>query len=208
MNELKVGNIMNNGPTVKRAFEDPILLSEIVHCPEFLVVRLKTLFETFNSQEFIKIDKLEEFCQKWIDDFHDTHYSWNQLNPTVHMIMYHSPKIVAYIQSFHVTVGVCSEEGAEGANKTYRHDRAHHSRQSGYENQLTDLMNISHNRASVQVQRLLPFPPLQPPKVFRPEVEALLDRDKPILSPPPPPPQPSASGEPMEVDDIIDKPAV
>ena len=121
--------------------------------------------------------------------------------------MYHSPKIVAYVQSFHVPISSCSEEGAEGANKTFRHDRAHHSRQSGYENQLTDLINISHNRASVQVQRLLPFPPCQPGKVFSPAVEALLDHSRPILDPPPefqdppsPLAQPSASGEPMDVD--------
>ena len=198
---------MNNGPIVKRAFHDPLLLAEIVHAPDFIVVGLKTLFEAFNSGEFILIDKLEEFCKQWIDEFHDSPYKWNQLSPTVHMLMYHSPKIVAYVQSFHVPISSCSEEGAEGANKTFRHDRAHHSRQSGYENQLTDLMHISHNRSSVQVQRLLPFPPCQPRKVFSPAVEALLDHSRPILDPPPefqdppsPLAQPSASGEPMDVD--------
>ena len=205
MDELRVGGRMDTGPNVKRAFHDPLLLAEIVHAPDFVVVSLKILFETYNSGHFILVDKLEEFCQKSIDEFHDSPYRWNQMSPTVHMLWYHSPKMVAHIQSFNVTVSSVSEEGAEGANKTFREDRAHHSRQSGYENQLKDLINISHNRASVQVQRLLPFPPLQPPKVFRPEVEALLDRSRPILDPPPSPPtspQPSASGDiAMEVDD-------
>ena len=56
---------MNNGPTVKRAFHDPLLLAEIVHAPDFVVVGLKTLFETFNSGEFIRIENTDDlrYCK-------------------------------------------------------------------------------------------------------------------------------------------------
>ena len=200
----------NNGPTVKRAFKDHQLLAEIVNCPTFVVVGLKTMFETFNSGHFIHVDRLESFCKAWIQKFHADDYQWNVMAPSVHMIWHHSPAIVAYIQSKNVTVASTSEEGAEAANKTFRHNRAHHSPQCGYEKQLKSIVVRSHNIASPQIQRLLPPPVIKSFKPFSLAVEALIDRSRqPLLLPPTPTPEPSASGdgEPMEVDDE-DKPAV
>ena len=189
----------NNGPTVKRAFQDHQLLAEIVHAPSFVVVGLKTMFETFNSGHFIRVDRLESFCKAWLRQFHASDYKWNQLSPSVHLLFHHSPAIVAYIQSFDVTVKSTSEEGAESANKTFRHNRDHHSPQCGYEKQMKSIMVRSHNIASPQIQRLLP-PPVKSFQPFSLAVEALIDRSRRPLLAPPEPPQPSASGEPMDVD--------
>ena len=200
----------NNGPTVKRAFQDHQLLSEIVNAPAFVVVGLKTLFEAFNSGYFIHVDRLQYFCKGWLRKFHASQYQWNQMSPTVHLLWHHSPAIVAYIQSKNVTVASTSEEGAESSNKTFRHNRDHHSPQCGYEEQLKSIVVRSHNVASPQIQRLLPPPPpIKPFKVFSLGVEALIDRSRQPLLFPPTPPEPSANGdgEPMEVDDE-DKPAV
>ena len=190
---------INNGPTVKRAFQDPLLLAEIVHAPPFVVVGIKTLFETFNSGEFIHVDRLESFCKAWLRKFHASHYSWNQMAPSVHLIFHHGPAIVAYIQSKNVTVASTSEEGSEAANKTFRHNRDHHSPQCGYGKQMKSIMVRSHNIASPQIQRLLP-PPVKSFQPFSLAVEALIDRSRRPLLAPPEPPQPSASGEPMDVD--------
>ena len=107
---------------------------------------------------------------------------------------------MAYIQSFDVTVKSTSEEGAESANKTFRHNRDHHSPQCGYEKQLKSIMVRSHNIASPQIQSLLPPPPVKKFQPFSLAVEALIDRSRRPLLVPPEPPQPSASGEPMDVD--------
>ena len=190
----------NNGPTAKRAFQDHRVLEEIVHAPAFVVVGIKTLFETFNSGHFIRVDRLTAFCQAWLRQFHASGYSWNQLSPTCHMVLHHSPAIVAYIQSFDVTVKSTSEEGAESANKTFRHNRDHHSPQCGYEKQLKSIMVRSHNIASPQIQRLLP-PPVQSFQPFSLAVEALIDRSRRPLLSPPPLPSASGDGDPMDVDD-------
>ena len=198
----------NNGPTVKRAFQDHQLLAEIVNCPTFVVVGLKTMFEAFNSGHFIHVDRLKSFCKAWLSKFHSNDYQWNVMAPSVHLIWHHSPAIVEYIQSKNVTVASTSEEGAEAANKTFRYNRDHHSPQCGYEKQLKSIVVRSHNIASPQIQSLLP-PPVKPFKVFSLGVEALIDRSRQPLLFPPTPPEPSANGdgEPMEVDDE-DKPAV
>ena len=195
----------NNGPTTKRAFQDHQLLAEIVHAPPFVVVGLKTLFEAFNSGYFIHVDRLENFCKFWLRKFHTSEYQWNQMSPTVHLLWHHSPAIVAYIQSKNVTVASTSEEGAESSNKTFRHNRDHHSPQCGYDKQLKSIVVRSHNIASPQVQSLLP-PPVKSSQPFRLGVEALIDRSRRPLIAPPTPPEPSASGDAMEVDE--DKPAV
>lgn len=203
MDGLIVTPTNNNGPTAKRAFEDEILLAEILHAPEFVTVRTKILFEALKSGFFLLIPELTRFCEEFREEFFRSDYKWHQFSPTVHMLWIHCPVIVAFIQSFGVTVADCNEEGGEAKNKTFRHDRAHHSRQTGYEDQLTDIITRSHNIASPQIQRLLPPSP-KVAKTFRPEVEALLDRSRPVLQPPPPPQEPSESGEPMEVDAPLD----
>ena len=189
----------NNGPTVKRAFQDHQLLAEIVHAPAFVVVGLKTLFETFNSGEFIHVDRLAHFCKALLRQFHASDYSWNQLSPTCHMVLHHSPAIVAYIQGFGVTVASTSEEGAESANKTFRHNRDHHSPQCGYGKQLLSILVRSHNIASPQIQSLMP-PPVKKFQPFSLAVEALIDRSRQPLLSPPPHPSASGDGEPMDVD--------
>jgi len=201
MDGLVVTPTNNNGPTAKEAFKDPILLANILYCPQFIPVRTKILFEAFNSGFFLRIPELRAFCHDFIEEFFRSGYQWNQFSPTVHTIWVHGPAIVAFLQSFGITVASTTEEGGEGKNKTFRHDRAHHSRQTGYEEQLTDIITRSHNIASVQIQRLLPPPPPKPVKTFSPEVEALLDRSRVVLEPPP---LPSENGEPMETDAPLD----
>ena len=121
MDRLVIGK-MNDGPTTKRAFRNIPVLADILHVPMFVPVFFKTLFGAFNSGLFIQIDALETFCQNFIREFSESEYKWNMFSPTVHDLAWHSPKIVAFIQSHNITVKDSSEEGAEGDNKTFRYD--------------------------------------------------------------------------------------
>ena len=177
----------NNGPLVKRAFENPDLLAWVVNAPVNLVRGVKTLFEALNSGFLVLPVPFKEFTSNWLDELkaHPT-YSWHVPSPTVHLVMTHGDQFLR--KWWPVAPAVLSEEGAEFDNKTLRDTRDHHSRQTNDKDQTTDTFKRSHHKADQTIQDLLPDPK-EPPKSFwdlPPEVRALLldPALEPTLEPP------------------------
>ena len=61
------GGTTNTGPTVKAAFNDPKVLSEIVHCPEDLVQDLKDIFDALDSGLIVDWKKFRLLTESWLD---------------------------------------------------------------------------------------------------------------------------------------------
>ena len=83
----------NVGPLVKEAFKSPETLAEIVNCPLNLIKGLKTIFEILDCGFLVDAFEFRVRTQNWLDEFHKSDWSWNQLNPTLHFIMYHGYEV-------------------------------------------------------------------------------------------------------------------
>ena len=89
--KLKVTKTMlgNVGPTVKDAFKYPEAMATIMFCPVDLVQDLVVIFKALDCGLQIDAQKFKAFTANWLERFHKSDYSWNQLSPTVHFVMYH-----------------------------------------------------------------------------------------------------------------------
>ena len=149
----------NNGPTAKKAFEDPELMADVFKLPSWMIWGIKNHIRALTCMEEIDPNMHYAMGQEWLDKFHGSEWSWNTLTPTVHTLFWHTHEM---IKLFPVPIGLLSEEGSEGTNKTFRHDRLHHCRQTGgpkgVEIQLTDLLKRSLQRSNLKVLRLTPVP--------------------------------------------------
>ena len=149
----------NNGPTAKKAFEDPELMADVFKLPSWMIWGIKNHIRALTCMEEIDPNMHYAMGQEWLDKFHKSEWKWNTLTPSVHNLFWHTHKM---IELFPVPIGLLSEDGSEGTNKTFRHDRLHHCRQTGgvkgVEIQLTDLLKRSLQRSNLKVLRLTPVP--------------------------------------------------
>ena len=110
------------------------------------------MFEALDCLLMIDWRKFKAFTESWLKRFHESKFSWNWLNPTLHFLLHHGWEV---IRDCPVPVGLLSEEGAECSNKHFRKHREHNARQSSLEKNLYDVMVRSHHISDIDIQRIL-----------------------------------------------------
>ena len=180
----------NNGPTAKAAFEDPDLMADVFNIPAWITWGIKRSIRALTCMEDIDPDVHCALSQEWLDLFHakDSEWSWNTLTPTMHVLFWHTHRM---IRLFKCPIGLLSEEGSEGDNKVVRADRAHHTPQGkGLGVQLRALIHRSHQKANPKILRLTPVP--ERPVRNLDYISHYIATPRPQLQPPPKDPEASA----------------
>ena len=140
--------------------------------PRKLVSDLKVLLEVLNCGRPIDAQLFGEFTSQWLDEFdQNPEIRWNQLTPSVHLLMHHGESI---INLFPVPPGKMSEEGSEAVVQTFRYVRAHNARQMPNEN-LGDTYKRQWLMCNPKILSLFKSPKRPKMKTpLSPEAEALL----------------------------------
>ena len=115
----KTGN-SNDGNTARKAFENYEIFAEIIEIDPEIVRILRDLLNAINCTLPLDADKFEALCELWLDLFFNSEFSWNVLNPSVHLLLVHGPDLIRYFDS---SIGLYSEEGPEANNKVIRSEK-------------------------------------------------------------------------------------
>ena len=92
-----VGN-SNTGNTSRKAFANPKEFAKILDGDETIeeiISLLARVLNAVNSKEDIDPNKLQALCNKTLDLIYQSKWSWNWLSHSVHVLLHHSPQIVA-----------------------------------------------------------------------------------------------------------------
>jgi hypothetical protein len=127
----------NDGNTARIFFKNPSTSGSITRVPEDLINRYATIMGALSSSRLLNPKKLEEYCSETAHRL-TSEYPTKNLTPTVHKILYHSPKIVEYFNQFSLPVGFLSEEALESRNKDIRNFRSRFARKTGRIDNLKD----------------------------------------------------------------------
>lgn len=114
----------NDGNTARRFFKEPKFAAEVTGLDETLIIRFRTILTAICSGRDIDVDKFEDYAMKTIDLYLKL-YSWYNMPPAVHKVLFHSRKI---IDSLNLPIGLYSEEGQEARNKDFRRIRQNNTR--------------------------------------------------------------------------------
>ena len=134
-------------------------MADVFKLPEWMIRGIKNHIRALTCME--DIDPVAHYAegQEWLEKFHRSPWAWNTLTPTMHLLFWHTHKMIEF---FPVPIGLLSAEGSEASNKIFRHDRLHHARQTGgpraVEIQLTDIIKRSLQRSNLKVLRFSPLP--------------------------------------------------
>ena len=105
------------GNLCRRVFSAEEIFSQITGVPLDLVHDFNRLLAALNSNQYIIADDFEELCNSWLDRFHASGISWNQLSPTVHDMFYHAPQIIRVLD---LPPSYYSEEPSENCHRYIR----------------------------------------------------------------------------------------
>ena len=159
-------------------------MAEVFKLPVWMISGIKNHIRALTCTELIDPDMHYALGQEWLDKFHSSAWAWNTLTPTLHVLFWHTHEMIKWFSP--IPIGLLSEEGAEASNKVFRHDRLHHTRQTGGkkgpEIQLLDLMNRSHQTANPRILRLTPVP--ERPVRSLEDIRDYLAKPRPPLQPP------------------------
>ena len=107
----------NTGNVVRKAFNHPEEWSQISGLPADLINDLRRMSMALRSDFYINDQLWDNLCESWLDRFHASAVSWNQLSPSVHFPMYH---VGIMSRILPLPTGYFNEEPGEQHNKYIR----------------------------------------------------------------------------------------
>jgi hypothetical protein len=127
----------NDGNTARRAFNNPLLFSEITGVDFKFIHRLSNILKAINSGLPINLDAFNQYCQATAKEYVKK-YNWFYMPASVHKLLIHGSEIIS---NFLLPIGMFSEEAQECRNKDNKSYRAHHSRQDTRIHTMEDQFN-------------------------------------------------------------------
>ena len=106
------------GNLCRRVFSNEEIFSEITGVPLDLVQDFNYALAAINGEFFVDPDEFEIFCNSWLDRFHASDISWNQLSPTIHDLFHHGPQIIRFLP---LPPSYYSEEPSENCHRYIRY---------------------------------------------------------------------------------------
>ena len=134
----------NTGNTARRAFQNEEKFAEILEVDQRLIHRLHVMLIAINANISLDVNAFQTYAR-------DTAKLWTELYPkfympvSIHILLIHGWESLAHSP---LPDSFFTEQSLESTNKTFKHDRAHHSRRDSRLHTIMDQFDryISKNR--------------------------------------------------------------
>ena len=165
----------NTGNTARRAFQEEAIFAEITGVNQELIHRTHVMIAAINTNATLKEEDFKAYGRETATLWASL-YGWCYMPVTLHQLYLHaweSIRLSALPLSFF------SEQSLESCNKTFKHDREHHSRKDSRLHTIQDQFHRQTDRSDLLIGlKLVAKQKKKPQEPLPDDVLALLDIEK------------------------------
>ena len=131
------GGSTTNGNTIRRCFEEPRLLTDVLGLSFELVNGIIVVWRTLRCSDPLDANRFKKYCMKLVK-LYELEVPWAEMNPALHLILHHGWMLIDAIPET-MSVSMFNEEGLEAINKKIKHYEKNRARQTSRTNRLSDV---------------------------------------------------------------------